>query len=266
MSEPVNGIRHTVAVASGKGGVGKSTVSVNLAVALAERGLAVGLLDADMYGPSVPTLTGVRQMPESADGKLRPLEAHGVRLMSLGFLLPDGTPTIWRGPMVSGAIQQLVRDVAWGRLDVLVVDLPPGTGDAQLTLAQALALSGALIVTTPQDVARQIARKALSMFRQLQVPILGILENMSGFTCPHCGTVAPVFKQGGGDQASRDLGVPFLGAIPLDPALCRAGDAGQPILAAQPTSAVAEAFRQVAAGVWTQIDQQETSPPTIRMG
>jgi ATP-binding protein involved in chromosome partitioning len=260
------GIRHTLAVASGKGGVGKSTVSVNLAVALAEQGAKVGLLDADLYGPSIPKMTGVQRMPESRNGVLQPLEAHGIALMSLGFLMPEGTPTIWRGPMVASAVQQLIREVAWGSLDYLVVDLPPGTGDAQLTLAQALPLRGAVIVMTPQDVAMQIARKALAMFRQLQVPILGILENMSAFHCPHCGGLAPIFKQGGGRRASEALGVPFLGEIPLDPSVCQSGDRGTPIVTAQPASIVATAFRRAAGMLVEQIGAETDSAPVIRMG
>jgi len=240
------GVKHSVAIASGKGGVGKSTVSVNLAVALAETGMATGLLDADLYGPSIPIMTGVRRMPGHAGDRLIPLQAHGVHLMSLGFLMPEGSPVVWRGPMVSGAIQQFLREVEWGALDALIVDLPPGTGDAQLTLAQSIPLTGAVIVTTPQDVARQIASKALAMFQQLRVPILGILENMSGFTCPHCGTPAPIFKQGGGLRASEQLGVPFLGAVPLDPAVVQASDRGEPIVTAHPGSPVAEAYRDIA--------------------
>ena len=204
-------------------------------------------------------------MPQSGNGMLEPLEAHGVRLMSLGFLLPDGTPTIWRGPMVAGAIQQFVREVHWGSLDYLLVDLPPGTGDAQLTLAQALSIRGAVIVMTPQDVAMQIARKALTMFRQLQVPILGILENMSGFVCPHCGSAASVFKQGGGRKASEALQVPFLGEVPLDPAICQASDEGVPIVAALPRSPVAEAFRGIAGSLAARIAAEEDSAPAIRM-
>jgi len=261
-----NQIRHTLAVASGKGGVGKSTVSVNLAVALAERGAKVGLLDADLYGPSIPKMAGVQRMPESRNGSLLPVEAHGLSLMSLGFLMPEGTPTIWRGPLVASAVQQLIRDVAWGPLDYLVVDLPPGTGDAQLTLAQALPLGGVVIVTTPQDVAMQIARKALTMFRQLQVPILGILENMSAFCCPHCGAVSPVFKQGGGRRASQGLGVPFLGEIPLDPSVCQSGDQGSPIVSSQPASAAAVAFRRAAEAVVERIGAETASAPTVRMG
>src|SRR5512139_2552427 len=244
-----NGIRHSIAIASGKGGVGKSTVSVNLAVALARSGARTGLLDADIYGPSIPMMTGIHRMPRSEAGKIIPLEAHGVRLMSLGFLMPDGVPTVWRGPMVAGAIQQFLRDVDWGALDYLLVDLPPGTGDAQLTLAQSLPLTGVIVVLTPQDVATQIASKALGMFQQLKVPILGILENMSGFVCPHCGTAAPIFKQGGGRRASLELGVPLLGEIPLDPLACQASDRGEPMVTAHPESPMAEAFRQAAEAI-----------------
>ena len=255
-----NDIRHTIAVASGKGGVGKSTVSVNLAVALAQHGARVGLLDADLYGPSIPKMTGATGTPAQVGGLIEPLTAHGVRLMSLGFLIPEGTPTIWRGPMVANGVQQLLREVAWGTLDYLLVDLPPGTGDAQLTLAEALTLRGAVIVTTPQTVAAEIARKALSMFRQLEVPILGLLENMSGFQCPHCGAVASVFKQGGGRAASEALGVPFLGAVPLDPGLCLAGDAGVPIVAGRPESPAAAAFQHAARAIEAAVAAEAVRP------
>lgn len=260
-----NGIRHSIAIASGKGGVGKSTVSVNVAVALARTGARTGLLDADIYGPSIPIMTGVQQMPRTRDGKIVPLEAHGLRLMSLGFLMPDGAPTVWRGPMVAGAIQQFLRDVDWGPLDYLLIDLPPGTGDAQLTLAQSLPLSGAVVVLTPQDVATQIASKALAMFQQLKVPILGILENMSQFVCPHCGSTAPIFKQGGGRRASRQLGVPLLGEIPLDPLVCQASDRGEPIVTSHPDSPMADAFRRAADAVAAQVQAGAGSAPVIRM-
>jgi ATP-binding protein involved in chromosome partitioning len=260
-----NGIRHSVAIASGKGGVGKSTVAVNLAVALARSGLRTGLLDADIYGPSIPMMTGVQQMPQSRNGKIVPLEAHGLRLMSLGFLMPDGAPTVWRGPMVAGAIQQFLRDVDWGALDYLLIDLPPGTGDAQLTLAQSLPLTGVIVVLTPQDVATQIASKAVGMFQQLKVPILGILENMSGFVCPHCGTTAPVFRQGGGRRASQELGVPLLGEIPLDPLVCRASDRGEPMVTTHPESPMAEAFRQAAEAITAQVNAAAGADPVIRM-
>jgi ATP-binding protein involved in chromosome partitioning len=261
-----NEIKHVIAIASGKGGVGKSTVSVNLAVALARTGAATGLLDADVYGPSIPMMTGVRRMPKSNGQKIVPLEAHGVRLMSLGFLMPDGAPTVWRGPLVAGAVQQLLHDVEWGPLDYLLIDLPPGTGDAQLTLAQSTPLAGALIVTTPQDVAMQIASKALAMFREVRVPILGIVENMSRFVCPHCGSASAIFRQGGGRRASESLGVPFLGEIPLDPMICQSGDRGEPIPDMHPDSPLAEAFQQVAANLVERIRAEAASEPVIRMG
>ena len=263
---PLNGIKHSLAIASGKGGVGKSTVSVNLAVALAHGGAATGLLDADLYGPSIPILTGTGRMPENNGHKILPLEAHGIRLMSLGYLMPDGAPVIWRGPMVSGAIQQFLHDVEWGSLDYLLVDLPPGTGDAQLTLAQSLPLAGAVIVMTPQDLAMHIASKALAMFQQLKVPILGIIENMSGFVCPHCGRRAAIFRQGGARRASERLGVPFLGEIPLDPRVCETSDRGTPIVTSIPDSPVAEAFRRVSDALVERVREEALSAPMIRLG
>ena len=262
----LTGIKSSIAIASGKGGVGKSTVSVNLAVALAQAGAATGLLDADLYGPSIPIMMGINRMPQSNGQKILPLEAHGVRLMSLGFLMPDGAPVIWRGPMVSGAIQQFLQDVEWGTLDYLLIDLPPGTGDAQLTLAQTIPLAGAVIVMTPQDLAMHIASKALAMFRQLKVPILGIIENMSTFVCPHCGTASPIFREGGARKASERLGVSYLGAIPLDPALCRGSYRGEPILTSHSDSPVAEAFRGLARALVDRIGEEASSTPVIRMG
>jgi ATP-binding protein involved in chromosome partitioning len=244
----IPGVKNSVAVASGKGGVGKSTVSVNLAVALAEAGAKVGLLDADIYGPSIPMMMGVQKMPEmTPQQRILPLEAYGVKLMSLGFLLPDqSAPVIWRGPMLAKALNQFLRDVAWGDLDYLLIDLPPGTGDAQLTLSQSLAMSGVAIVTTPQDVATTIASKVLTMFRQMKVPILGIVENMSTFICPSCDRETPIFSLGGGRKASARLGVPLLGEIPLDGRLCEGGDDGRPILVRDPRSPVSDVFRRVA--------------------
>jgi len=262
----LNSIKHSIAIASGKGGVGKSTVSVNLAVALARAGAATGLLDADLYGPSIPLMTGINRMPQSNGQKILPLTAHGIRLMSLGFLMPDGAPVIWRGPMVSGAIQQFLQDVEWGSLDYLLIDLPPGTGDAQLTLAQSLPLAGAVIVMTPQDLAMHIASKALAMFRQLKVPILGIIENMSGFVCPHCGTRSAIFRQGGARKASERLGVPFLGEIPLDPRVCQTSDRGEPIVTSVPDSPVAEAFRRVSEALAERVREDALSAPVIRLG
>jgi ATP-binding protein involved in chromosome partitioning len=264
-TDPGDQIRHRIAIASGKGGVGKSTVSVNLALALAATGAATGLLDADVYGPSIPTLTGSRERPKSANGRIQPIQAHGLKLMSLGFLAPDGAPVVWRGPMVAGAVRQFLEDVVWGALDYLLIDLPPGTGDAQLTLAQSVPLTGAVIVTTPQDVAMQIAGKGLVMFQQLKVPILGILENMSQFACPHCGTVSAIFRQGGGRRASEALGVPFLGQIPLDPQICRTSDGGRPIVLDQPESPAAQAFRQAATVLRDQLQAADLGP-VIRMG
>jgi ATP-binding protein involved in chromosome partitioning len=262
----LNGIRYSIAIASGKGGVGKSTVAVNLAVALGQTGAVTGLLDADIYGPSIPMMTGVSRMPQSNGQQILPILAHGVRLMSLGFLMPEGAPAVWRGPMVSGAIQQFLRDVEWGRLDYLLIDLPPGTGDAQLTLAQSIPLTGAVVVMTPQDVAMTIAGKAIAMFQQLKVPILGIIENMSTFVCPHCGSPSAIFKQGGARRASERLGLPFLGEIPLDPVICQASDRGEPIPIRHPDSPVADAFRRIAGALAGRISQEALSTPAFRVG
>jgi ATP-binding protein involved in chromosome partitioning len=244
----IPGVKNIIAVASGKGGVGKSTVSVNLAVALAETGASVGLLDADVYGPSIPLMMGIHRMPEiTEEQRIIPLEAHGVKLMSLGFVLPTAsTPVIWRGPMIAKTLNQFLRQVNWGELDYLLIDLPPGTGDAQLTLSQTLAMSGVVIVTTPQDVAMTIASRVLVMFRNVKVPILGIVENMSTFICPTCHHETPIFSQGGGRRASDQMEVPFLGEIPLDGELCEGGDEGRPILLRNPQSPVADVFRHVA--------------------
>ncbi len=243
----IPGVRRIIAVASGKGGVGKSTVSANLAVALAREGRRVGLLDADIYGPSQPRMMGVSERPKSPDGKIIiPLHAHGVTLMSIGLMLKDGEAVIWRGPMLMGALQQLMGQVQWGELDALIVDLPPGTGDVQLTLSQKYAITGAIIVSTPQDVALLDARKALDMFVKTRVPVLGIVENMSAYVCPNCGHEAHIFGHGGAHAEADRLGVPFLGEIPLDLAIRLAGDGGIPIAAAQPESAEARAFRAIA--------------------
>ena len=245
--EPIPGVKHILAVGSGKGGVGKSTVTVNLAVALAEAGASVGLLDSDIYGPSIPIMMGVHHQPEVVGKRMIPPVSHGVKLMSLGFLLPDDTsPVVWRGPMVGKAVSQMLMEVDWGELDYILADLPPGTGDASLTLAQAIPLSGAVIVMTPQEVAVRIAIKTLNMFRTLKVPILGIIENMSYLLCPHCEQSVELFGHGGGRKASQRLEVPFLGEIPLDPELRRGGDVGRPILIEKPDSPVAAIFRQVA--------------------
>jgi ATP-binding protein involved in chromosome partitioning len=241
------GIRSVVAVASGKGGVGKSTTSVNLALALARLGQRVGLLDADIYGPSQPRMLGIAGRPRSSDGKkLLPMENYGVRVMSMGFLVDEDAPMIWRGPMVQSAIQQMLGDVEWGELDFLVVDLPPGTGDAQLTMAQRVPLAGAVIVSTPQDIALLDARKALNMFRKVDVPVLGIIENMSYFVCPHCGGRAEIFSYGGARRTAEKFGVDFLGEIPLDLLIREETDAGRPPVVSHPDGPQASAYLKVA--------------------
>jgi ATP-binding protein involved in chromosome partitioning len=238
-------IRNAVAVASGKGGVGKTTVAVNLAVVLARSGARVGLLDADIYGPNVPTMLGLQTMPPPRDGKLVPAEAYGVRVISMGFLVPPGQPLIWRGPMLHSAIRQFIADVDWGELDYLIVDLPPGTGDAQLSLSQSLPLSGGVIVTLPQQVSLEDARRGLEMFRTMDVPILGVVENMSYLELPD-GARLDVFGQGGGERLAADAGVPFLGTIPLDPNVRVGGDGGVPVVIGHPDSAVAHSLSSIA--------------------
>jgi ATP-binding protein involved in chromosome partitioning len=252
------GIRSVVAVASGKGGVGKSTTAVNLALGLARLGQRVGLLDADIYGPSQPRMLGITGKPSSPDGKkLRPMANYGVRVMSMGFLVDEDAPMIWRGPMVQSAIQQMLTDVEWGELDVLVVDLPPGTGDAQLTMAQRVPLAGAVIVSTPQDIALLDARKALNMFRKVDVPVLGIIENMSYFLCPHCGGRSEIFSYGGARATAAKFGVDFLGEIPLDLAIREQTDSGRPPVVAQPDGAQAQAYLDIARLVMAKLDQPE---------
>ena len=246
------GVRTIVAVASGKGGVGKSTVAANLAVGLTALGLKVGLLDCDIYGPSMPLMMGIKTRPSmSADGKrLAPPESFGIKVMSMGFLAAERTPMIWRGPMVSQAVDQMLRGVAWEPLDILVVDMPPGTGDAQLTLTQRVPLSGVVIVSTPQDIALLDARRGLAMFRHVEVPVLGIVENMSYFLCPHCGERSDIFSHGGAEREAAESNVAFLGAIPLDIAIRDTSDSGRPITATAPDSAHAKAFRAIAEKVW----------------
>jgi ATP-binding protein involved in chromosome partitioning len=240
------GVRNTVAVASGKGGVGKSTVSVNLALALVECGARVGLLDADVYGPSVPMMLGIHEEPEHRDGRIIPLVKFGLKLMSVGFLVEPEAALIWRGPLVGKMIKQFLSDVEWGELDYLIIDLPPGTGDASLTVAQMVPLTGVILVTTPQDVALADVIKARAMFKKLKVNILGIVENMSYFVCPHCGERTNVFSHGGGKRASSELGIPYLGDIPLDTQVRVGGDTGQPIVATHPDSPLAKAFLRLA--------------------
>jgi ATP-binding protein involved in chromosome partitioning len=249
---PVNlapGVKNTIAVASGKGGVGKSTVAVNLAVALAQSGASVGLMDCDVYGPSVPLMMGVHQRPQAGNGKLLPLERFGVGMMSLGFMLDGDTPVIWRGPMVAKALQQLLGDVDWGGLDYLVMDMPPGTGDAQLTVTQSVPLTGAVVVSTPQDVALLDASKAVGMFKKVNVPVLGIVENMSYFLCPHCNERTDIFRHGGAERESRRLGVPFLGEIPIEAGVADGGDRGLPVVAGESDSKIAGVFREIAGAV-----------------
>jgi ATP-binding protein involved in chromosome partitioning len=244
-----------VAVASGKGGVGKSTTAINLAVALALRGLRVGLLDADIYGPSLPLLLGLHRRPEVRDGLMIPLEVWGLRAMSIGFLVEPDSAMIWRGPMVMGALEQMMGQADWGRLDIMVVDMPPGTGDAQLTMAQRVALSGAVIVSTPQDLALADARRAVKMFEQTQVPVLGLVENMSYFRCPHCGSDSHIFGHGGARQEAARLGLPFLGEVPLTMELRDCADRGTPVVAAAPESAPALVFAAIAERVWERVGQ-----------
>jgi ATP-binding protein involved in chromosome partitioning len=251
----VPGVRAMIAVASGKGGVGKSTTAVNLALGLAALGLKVGLLDADIYGPSIPRMLGISGRPQSPDGRrLLPMSAHGIVCMSMGFLVPEDTPTIWRGPMVMSAITQMLRDVDWGELDALVVDLPPGTGDAQLTISQNVPLTGAVIVSTPQDIALLDARKGLNMFRKVDVPVFGIVENMSYFVCPHCGGRSDIFSHGGARDEAKRLNTDFLGEVPLHIDIRETSDAGQPIVVSRPESEHAKAYRQIAERVWAKAE------------
>jgi ATP-binding protein involved in chromosome partitioning len=250
----LTGVRHKIAVASGKGGVGKSTVAANLALALRQSGSSVGLLDADIYGPSQQMMMGCTEQPMvSENQKIIPVDGNGVGVMSLGFLMEPDTPVIWRGPMVMKALQQFLEDVEWGELDYLVVDLPPGTGDAQLTITQLVPLDGAVIVTTPQDVALIDARKGLHMFRKVNVPVLGVIENMSAYVCPQCGHREAIFKEGGGCRTAEQLGVPFLGAIPIDPSIVLGGDAGTPIVSSHPDSEAARAFSSIARAIAEQV-------------
>ena len=248
-------VKNVVAVASGKGGVGKSTTSVNLAVALSQTGARVGLLDADMYGPNVPLMMGLKEKPDvrGEQGRIEPVVRYGIKLVSIGFFLDESKPVIWRGPMVHGAIQQFLRDFEWGDLDYLVVDLPPGTGDAPLSLAQLIPLSGVVIVTTPQDVALQDVAKGMAMFKQLEVPVIGVIENMSYFICPNCSERHELFGRGGGERIARAFDVPFLGHIPLQPNVRSGGDEGQPVVMADPDSPAAQAITSVAGEVARQV-------------
>jgi ATP-binding protein involved in chromosome partitioning len=250
-AQALPGVRHVVAVASGKGGVGKSTTACNLALGLQMLGLSVGLLDADIYGPSMPKLFGLRGKPRVREGRiLEPMDGFGVRVMSIGFLVDEEAPMIWRGPMVMSAITQMLREVAWGTLDVLVVDMPPGTGDAQLTMAQATPLAGAVIVSTPQDLALIDARRGVAMFKRVEVPILGIVENMATFVCPNCGHASHIFGHGGARAEAERLGVPFLGEVPLDMTIRETSDEGRPVVAVDPDGPHGRVYREIARQVW----------------
>jgi len=272
----IPGVRNIIAVSAGKGGVGKTTVSVNVALALSQAGARTGLMDADIYGPNVPIMMGLHDQPRSMGERILPLEAHGIRVMSLGTILKPDQAVVWRGPMIGGAIRQFLYDVEWGELDYLVIDLPPGTGDAQLTLAQSIPLTGSVIVTTPQDVSVADVTRCVQMFKQLKVPVLGVVENMSGYVCPHCGERTEIFGTGGGHEVSERFGIPFLGEVPLDPRIRTGGGQGQPLMAAMPDSPVAAVFRDVASHIAAEVSKENfrvgaTGPvmpsgPRIRLG
>jgi ATP-binding protein involved in chromosome partitioning len=260
----IPGVAAIIAVASGKGGVGKSTVAVNLALGLRDLGLKVGILDADIYGPSLPRLLAIKERPQTAGGtRLKPIVRHAMPVMSIGFLVEEETPMIWRGPMVMSALTQMLREVDWGTLDVMVVDMPPGTGDAQLTMAQQVPLKGAVIVSTPQDLALIDARRGIAMFRRVNVPVLGIVENMSTFICPHCGTRSDIFGHGGARREAERLGVPFLGEVPLAMDIRETSDAGAPVVATAPDGPHAAAFREIAARVRDELKVESRPAPQI---
>ncbi len=260
----VPGIKSIIAVASGKGGVGKSTTSVNLALGLAAQGLSVGILDADIYGPSMPRMLGITDKPTAQGKILLPLEGYGLKVMSMGFLVEEDMPMIWRGPMVISALTQMLREVAWGRLDILVIDMPPGTGDAQLTMAQQVPLAGAVIVSTPQDIALIDARKGLNMFRKVEVPILGLIENMSTFICPSCGERSDIFGHGGAKDEAERLGVPFLGEVPLHMDIRTNSDGGTPVTVSAPDSQHAEIYKAISKSVLGRLDAEQNSPNSER--
>ncbi len=265
-AQAIPGVRHVIAVASGKGGVGKSTTSVNLALALQAQGLKVGLLDADIYGPSAPKLFGIQGKPRVLEGRiLEPMDGYGIRVMSIGFMVDEDAAMIWRGPMVMSAITQMLREVAWGELDVLVVDMPPGTGDAQLTMAQATPLAGAVIVSTPQDLALIDARRGVAMFKRVEIPILGIIENMATFVCPHCGETSHIFGHGGARAEATRLNVPFLGEVPLNMTIRETSDAGRPVVAIDPDGPHAAVYKAIAAQVWTTLAGGGSARPAPRI-
>ena len=257
----VTGVKHIIAVASGKGGVGKSTTAINLALGLQNQGLKVGVMDADIYGPSLPRLVGIDSKPEAEGRVLNPIEAYGLKVMSIGFLIAEDTPMIWRGPMVISALTQLLREVDWAPLDVLVVDMPPGTGDAQLTMAQQVPLAGSVIVSTPQDLSLIDARKGLNMFNKVSVPILGIVENMSTFICPSCGERSDIFGHGGAEAEAAKLGVPFLGGVPLHMDIRANSDAGTPVVASDPDGPHAAIYNKIAAQVAEALNAEQASGP-----
>ncbi len=259
----IPGVKQVIAVSSGKGGVGKSTVAANLACALAVAGAKVGLLDADLYGPNIPMMMGSTTGPEQKDGKILPVENYGVKLISMAFLVPEEAPRVWRGPMVHQYLQAFFRDVLWGDLDYLLIDLPPGPGDVQLSLSQMVPLAGAITVTTPQEVALYDVRKGMGMFQKVNVPLLGIVENMSYFVCGHCGERTEIFSHGGGERAAAKLSVPFLGRIPIDPAIRDGGDTGHPIVVADPTSPQAAAFREIAKKIMDALGGAGKAGPSI---
>ncbi|MEK7869995.1 MAG: Mrp/NBP35 family ATP-binding protein [Nitrospirota bacterium] len=259
----IPGVKHVIAVSSGKGGVGKSTVASNLACALALTGAKVGLMDADLYGPNIPMMMGSSKGPEQKDGKIVPVENYGVKLISMGFLVPEEAPLVWRGPMVHQYLQAFFRDVLWGELDYLLLDLPPGTGDVQLSISQMVPLAGAITVTTPQEVALYDVRKGMAMFQKVNVPLLGIVENMSSFVCGHCGERTDIFSHGGGERAAEKLGIPFLGRIPIDPAIRDGGDSGHPIVVGNPASPQAAAFRDIAQKIIGALGGTEQSGSSI---
>ncbi len=257
-------IRNVIAVGSGKGGVGKSTTAVNLAAALMQSGLRVGVLDADIYGPSIPAMLGIEGKPDSPDGKtIEPMRGHGLEAMSIGVLVDQDTPMIWRGPMATSALMQLFNDTRWGDLDILIIDLPPGTGDIQLTLSQKIPVAGAVVVTTPQDIATLDARKALKMFEKVEVPVLGLIENMAVHVCTNCGHTEHVFGEGGGERMAAQYGVPMLGALPLDIRIRERGDAGVPVVIAEPDSTVAQAYRDAANQLLAALAKRPRAPMSI---
>lgn len=257
---PIQGVKNLIAVGSGKGGVGKTTVSVNLSIALATLGYKVGLLDADVYGPNVPLMMGINKTPSARGEHIQPLDNYGVKLMSMGFLNPGDKPLVWRGPMLHSVIQQFLRGVEWGELDYMVIDLPPGTGDVQLSLIQTAPVTGAIVVTTPSDVSLEDARKAIHMFNQVKVPVLGLVENMSWLKCPHCNEHIDVFSMGGGSRTAKQMGVSFLGELPLDPVVRIGGDTGHPIATRGPSDERASAFFELAKRIVARVDEESAAP------